>query len=120
MLHFSKMGFLTEEDPSSCMYATMRFVVLKGICRGRYNTILSLLVSEDSEKQHITSLNGSTGKLCFTNRSLFQATIQLSIGKLLILGIIFHQAIGTVMWLVKKASFLIIRSSILFVYWLVS
>ncbi len=71
MLHFSKMGFPTELDPSSCTHATMWFLVLKRVCRGRYNTILSLLVPEDWKEQCITSLNGSTGKLRFAYRSLF-------------------------------------------------
>ncbi len=42
MLHFSKMGFPTEWDPSSCTHATMWFLVPKLVGRGRYNTILSL------------------------------------------------------------------------------
>ncbi len=52
MLHFSKMGFPVERDPSSCTRATMWFLVPKRVCRGRYNTILS--------QRHMTSLNSST------------------------------------------------------------
>ncbi len=42
VLHFSKIGFLAKWDPSSCIHATMWFLVPKWVCRGRYNTILSL------------------------------------------------------------------------------
>ncbi len=42
MLHFSKMGFPAEGDPSSCMDAIMWFLVSKRVCKGHYNTILSL------------------------------------------------------------------------------
>ncbi len=42
MLHFSKMGFPAEWDPSSCTHAAMWFLVPKRVYRGRYNTILSL------------------------------------------------------------------------------
>ncbi len=74
MLHFLKMGFPTEWDPSSCMLATMWFLVPKLVQRGRYNTILS---TKDRKEQRITSLNGSTKKLHSAHRSLFQATIQI-------------------------------------------
>ncbi len=42
MLHFSKMCFPAEWDPSCCTHASMWFLVPKWVCRGCYNTILSL------------------------------------------------------------------------------
>ncbi len=73
VLHFSKMGFPIEWDPSSYSHATMCFLVPKWVCTGRYNTILSL---PNIGKNNISqSLNGCTGKLCFAHRSLFQITI---------------------------------------------
>ncbi len=42
MLHFSKMGFPAEWDPSSCTHATMCFLEPKRVCKERYDTILSL------------------------------------------------------------------------------
>ncbi len=77
MLHFSKMGFPAEWDPSSCAQATMWLFVPKWVYRGRYNTILSL---PKIGKNNVSQLfNGSTGKLRFAHRSSFQATIQLLI-----------------------------------------
>ncbi len=53
MLHFLKMGFPTEWDPSSCTHATMWFLVPKWICRGHYNTILSLPKIGKNDVSHL-------------------------------------------------------------------
>ncbi len=55
MLHFSKMDFPAEWDPSSCTHATMRFLVLKWVCRGRYNTILSLPNIGKNDVSHLST-----------------------------------------------------------------
>ncbi len=53
LLHFLKVGFPAEWDPSSCTHATMWFLVPKWVCRGRYNTILPLLKIEKNSVSHL-------------------------------------------------------------------
>ncbi len=47
------MGFPAKWDPSSCTHATMWFLVPKRVCRGRYNTILSLLKIGKNDVAHL-------------------------------------------------------------------
>ncbi len=53
MLHFSKISFPVEWDPSSHMHATMWFLVPKWVCKGRYDTILSLLKIGKKDVSHL-------------------------------------------------------------------
>ncbi len=73
-----KVDFPAEWDSSSCTHTAMWFLVPKWDCRGRYNTIVSLLVPEDWKGCRITSLNSSTRKLHFAHKP-FQATFQVLI-----------------------------------------